>query len=65
MRKPDIEIYNYVCNNCRFNPEETLFIDDNLINVKGAISANLKAYHCKRNGDLSELFNTIKIITHT
>jgi len=65
MRKPDIEIYNYVCNYCGFKQEETLFIDDNYINVKGAILANLKGYQCKRNGQLSELFNTIKNITHT
>lgn len=65
MRKPDIEIYDYVCKNCGFKPEETLFIDDNLVNVNGAISAKLQALHWKRNGELSELFNTIKNITHT
>lgn len=65
MRKPDMEIYHYVCNKCGFKESETLFIDDNLVNVKGAILANLKGYRCNRNGKLSDLYDTIKKITHT
>lgn len=65
MRKPDLEIYNYVCSDSGFNKEETLFIDDSLENIEGAIMTNLKVYNCKRNGELSELYNTIEIIAHT
>lgn len=65
ITKPDYKIYNYVCNNCGFVKEETLFIDDNLDNINGAISANLQVFHFTRNGKLSDLFNTIKNIAQT
>ena len=36
MRKPNAEIYNFVINDAKINPEETLFIDDTQLNVIAA-----------------------------
>jgi glucose-1-phosphatase len=44
MRKPDVEIFEYVVNQNRLNPSETLFIDDTFQHVEGARKAGLKAY---------------------
>lgn len=35
-RKPDYDIYKYVQDHARIDPHETLFIDDNIDNVRGA-----------------------------
>ena len=45
MRKPDLEIFEYVIKDNDLNPAETLFIDDSLHNIEGALKAGLKAYH--------------------
>ena len=45
MRKPDVEIFEYVVHENDMNPIETLFIDDTLQHVEGARRAGLKAYH--------------------
>lgn len=36
MRKPDLDIYNYVLENSRIIAGETLFIDDSVANIKAA-----------------------------
>ena len=45
MRKPDVEIFEFVVNENELNPEETLFLDDNLSNLKGAEMAGIKTFH--------------------
>jgi glucose-1-phosphatase len=44
MRKPDVEIFEYVITENGLNPSETLFIDDTLQHVEGARKTGLKAY---------------------
>jgi glucose-1-phosphatase len=44
MRKPDVEIFEYVVTQNGLNPSETLFIDDTFQHVEGARKAGLKAY---------------------
>jgi putative hydrolase of the HAD superfamily len=41
--KPSQEIYQYLLKNYQLHPEETLFIDDHLPNVRGAREAGIKA----------------------
>ena len=44
MLKPDREIFDYTAQKFDFEPAETLFIDDTLENVEGAIAAGWHAY---------------------
>ncbi len=44
MRKPDVEPFLQIIKENNLVPEETLFIDDALINVEGAKAAGLKGY---------------------
>jgi putative hydrolase of the HAD superfamily len=42
-RKPDIDCYQFVLNDARIKGSETLFIDDNKSNIKGAEKAGINA----------------------
>ncbi len=44
MVKPNRDIFEYLCDECRILPEETLFIDDNEKNIKAAESYGIKGY---------------------
>ncbi len=44
-RKPDAEIFQQVLDENNLVPEQTLFLDDNLMNVKGAESVGIKTVH--------------------
>jgi putative hydrolase of the HAD superfamily len=44
MRKPYIETYNWVLKDGMMNAEETLFIDDSINNINGAIEAGIKTH---------------------
>ncbi len=45
LRKPEVEIFEYVCRDAGLDPAETLFIDDTLQHVEGARKAGLRAFH--------------------
>jgi glucose-1-phosphatase len=45
MRKPDAEIFEQVLNENSLKPMETLFLDDNALNVAGAQSVGIKTVH--------------------
>jgi HAD superfamily hydrolase (TIGR01509 family) len=45
MRKPDVAAFEYVIKDSGVNAAESLFIDDALVNVEGAIKAGLQALH--------------------
>jgi HAD superfamily hydrolase (TIGR01509 family) len=45
MRKPDIEIYNFVINENNLIPKKTLFVDDNFDNIEGAKKTGLQVWH--------------------
>lgn len=45
LKKPGRAVFEYVLNDSRLNPEETLFIDDSIQHVKGATVAGMHAYH--------------------
>jgi glucose-1-phosphatase len=44
-RKPDAEIFQQVLEEGNFRPEETLFLDDNSDNIKGAGKLGIKTVH--------------------
>lgn len=43
--KPDAAIYDLVCRTGRFQPQDAVFIDDNLANVEAARAFGLQAVH--------------------
>ncbi|MCF8378558.1 MAG: HAD family phosphatase [Bacteroidales bacterium] len=45
LRKPNVEIFDYVLKDSQLRPEETLFIDDSPQHVEGARKAGLRAFH--------------------
>jgi putative hydrolase of the HAD superfamily len=45
LKKPHPETYLHVCSLHKLTPERTLFIDDSIQHVRGAIEAGLWAYH--------------------
>jgi glucose-1-phosphatase len=55
MRKPDIAPFNHIIKENRLVPEETLFVDDALINVEGAEAAGLKGLYLKPGMTITDL----------
>lgn len=45
LRKPNVEIYEFVLRDAQLDASETLFIDDNFENIEGAKKANLQTIH--------------------
>jgi len=45
MRKPDAEIYDYVLKENNLKASETIFLDDNAANLKGAASVGIQTFH--------------------
>ncbi len=45
MRKPDIDIFNYIIKKHELSPKRTLFIDDNKQNTDAAASLGLQVWH--------------------
>ena len=56
--KPDKKIFEHLCRECGILPEETLFIDDNENNVKGAREFGILAYQF--DGDTQRLMQYIE-----
>ncbi|MEI6823561.1 MAG: HAD family phosphatase [Bacteroidota bacterium] len=56
MRKPHKDIYEYVLNEEKLIPEETLFIDDSLQNLQPAIDLGINTYLMKKDDELVNLF---------
>ncbi|MFT5857995.1 MAG: HAD superfamily hydrolase (TIGR01509 family) [Flavobacteriaceae bacterium] len=57
MRKPDKEIFEYVCNYSMLDPKNTLFIDDSIQHIRGAESLGIQTHHLKGIQDLSAVFS--------
>jgi putative hydrolase of the HAD superfamily len=55
LRKPNKEIYEYVITDSNLRADETLFIDDALVNVEAAREAGLQAIHLKQGMTLLDL----------
>jgi glucose-1-phosphatase len=55
LRKPTIESYNYIINEQNLKASETLFIDDTLKNINGAMLAGLQTLHLTADKNLTEI----------
>ena len=42
--KPNADMFDYLCRECDIKPEETLFVDDNENNIKGAEAFGINGY---------------------
>lgn len=56
MRKPDKEIFGHVLHQHQLIPERTLFLDDNLANLQGAMQTGIKTFHVQHPDRMMELF---------
>lgn len=60
MRKPEIEIFEYVLCQNSLKADETLFLDDNLSNLQGAEKLGIKTYHVQHPDLIFTLFDEPK-----
>ncbi|WP_420868319.1 HAD family hydrolase [Aestuariivivens sediminis] len=60
IRKPDKEVFGYVLTDSNLNPEETLFVDDSLENLKAAQSMGIKTYHIADSNSIHDLLEKDK-----
>jgi putative hydrolase of the HAD superfamily len=56
LKKPDPAIFNYVLDENKLDPAETLFIDDTLMHVSAARDVGIAGYHLQEGEELSLLF---------
>ncbi len=60
MRKPDEKIYDHVLEENQLKANETLFLDDNLFNLRGAESIGIQTFHVKHPDLIFSLFDEVK-----
>ncbi len=56
MRKPNAEIFEFVCQKNNLIPEKTLFIDDSIQHIEGAQRIGLNVYHLTNGEKITDLF---------
>ena len=56
LRKPDKQLFELVLNDNKLNPSETLFIDDSIQHIHGAVETGIVAYHLQQPETIIELF---------
>lgn len=56
MRKPDLEIFQFVLEKNHLKPQETLFLDDNMTNLTAAQKLGIKTQHIDHPNRLFEIF---------
>jgi glucose-1-phosphatase len=58
MRKPDLEIFEFVITDSRLDPQSTLFIDDTEINIQSADAVGMQALFLKSDYSIEKIFNS-------
>ena len=56
LKKPDPAIFQWVLNENKLDPAETLFIDDTLIHIEAARELGITGYHLREGEELIQLF---------
>lgn len=54
--KPEKEIYQTLIDTCGIDPSRSLFIDDTLVNVEGAMEMGIHGYHMHETGMMDRFF---------
>ena len=62
MRKPDVEIFNFVLTENGLNASETLFIDDSPQHVQGALKTGINAHLLPKAKEVEELLKELNLI---
>lgn len=57
MRKPNAEIFEFVCKENNLNPTNTLFVDDSIQHIEGAKMIGLNTEYLSNPEDLYQLFS--------
>ena len=57
LRKPNREIFEFVCEEQQLIPEKTLFIDDSMQHIEGAEKFGLQTFHATSSESLFQLFS--------
>jgi glucose-1-phosphatase len=57
MRKPTIEIFEFVCTENKLNISNTLFIDDSIQHIEGASKFGLQTFHYSFKEKLTKIFS--------
>jgi HAD superfamily hydrolase (TIGR01509 family) len=57
MRKPNANIFEFVCRENHLNPADTLFIDDSIQHIEGAKSCGLQTFHLTDFALLDQIFS--------
>lgn len=61
-RKPDKAIFDLVMADNNLLPHETIFIDDSIQHIKGAVSAGIEAHLLEKQKDVSVLLKELELI---
>lgn len=59
--KPDRKIFDYAASHLGIKPEETLFLDDSLANVKAAIEAGYESAHVEPGKDFYDILKKLHL----
>lgn len=62
MRKPDTEFFDYVLKENNLVAEETVFIDDTIHHVEGALKTGIHAHLLAKDRDVTELIRELKLV---
>ncbi len=62
MRKPDVEIFNFVLTENGLNASETVFIDDSPQHIFGALKTGIKAHLLPKEKEVKELLKELNLI---
>lgn len=62
MRKPDVEIFDFVLTENGLNASETLFIDDSPQHVLGALKTGISAHLLPKEKEVEELLKELNLI---
>ena len=62
MRKPDAEIFEYVLTENKLIPEETLFIDDTIHHIEGALKTGIQAHLLAKGKEVGELIKDLGLV---
>lgn len=60
LRKPDVEIYEYVLQKLKSSPDQAVFFDDSVENIKAATQLGIQTYLHPQNGSLRETVQKMK-----
>ena len=59
IRKPDESIFNFLLKDSNLKPEESIFIDDSIDNIKAAESLGIQTFHVKDYNLLSDFASQV------